>query len=91
MERTRTFYQLKRLERVVLIDGVLQYFWRYSDRPMISTPEKLTLKCYMRARLDTDRRCNIQARRYHAEYVKLWGEISYKETLDPVGQRWSAN
>lgn len=91
MECSRTFYQLKRLERVVLIDGVLQYFWQYSERPMISTPEKLVLRAYMRARLDTDRRCNIQARQYHAEYVKMWGAVSIGETLDMVNPRWSSN
>jgi len=75
----------------VYLDGAWTYFWRYSQTPTFATPENLVMRCRLRAKLDTDRRCNIQERRWHTEYVKEWGEISYRETLDPVGQRWSSN
>lgn len=83
--------QLKRLERIVKIDGVLHYYWRYSNKPMIETPRGLALNALLRARLDIDRRCSYGERRYHALYAYYWGKVSFKESIDIVNPRWGSN
>lgn len=88
---TPKFMQLKRLERIVHIDGVLQYYWRHSDTPTLITPKVLVIKTKLRACLDKDRRCNVQECIWHATYVLYWGRVSIQESLDMVNPRWSVN
>jgi hypothetical protein len=83
--------QLKRLERVVNLDGVTHYYWRYSDKPMIATPEILIIKTTIRAKLDTCRWCSYGERDWHVTYVLYWGRISIQESYDVINPRWSLN